>query len=227
MEQTNFPPASAGKAKRIKGSIYRVNFDLSGSAKFPLQIDGMLNYDEPIDRNALACVIRDGGGKKLSALLQIDAAKEQSGCLATTYYYIQNGRYRGGRRYTRCGIQLVSRVLRPKIITRGVSYLDIDIVNSRPSFAYQVVSKYGYTRSIETPFLREYAENRNLRMDFICKAAQYCAGNDGRSENITTSHAKSMFLRLLNGGSICGRLSDYNIQSVGGQLHAEAEKFCQ
>ena len=108
-----------------------------------------------------------------------------------------------------------------------MSYLDIDIVNSHPSFAYKTVAKYGYSHSIEPPFLRGYAENRKLRMDFICKASQYPAGSDGRRENITTSRAKSMFLRLLNGGSISGWLSDYNIHCVGGPVHAEAGKFCQ
>ena len=107
-----------GEAQRTKGAIYRVRFDVSQKTRAPMQVYGSPTYDVPIDRDALTRVISEGGRKRPSALLKIDSAMEQSGVFTSTYYYIQHGRYRGGRRYSRCGLQVVTRVVRPKIMIR-------------------------------------------------------------------------------------------------------------
>ena len=129
--------------------------------------------------------------------------------------------YVGGRRYSSSGLQTLSRASRVSILGDISRFVDIDIANSHPTFASQIVRRYGAGVGIESPFLEKYVDSSEEMLAAVSKSFTYIEG----CGNVCRSDVKNLFLRLLNGGSLGGWSSAMGVVTVHGGNSALARKF--
>ena len=162
--------------KRYATETYRVNFDPPAHDAFPKQPIGILEYKDPLVLAILSAIIERGDGENIGHLVRIRDEVCKTGQFVGRYRYVTRVGYAGGGRYAYLGLQPLSREARKIAPGDASKFIDIDIVKAHPSFAAQVVRRYGAHAGLVAPFLEEYVGNRDETLAIVCESYTYIEG---------------------------------------------------